>query len=230
MIDRVSLKIRAGQFVAVVGATGEGKSTLASLLIGLYQPTEGQVLFDGLDVRTLSKPEFRRQMGIVTQQVYLFNRSIFHNIALHDPSLSPGKVEEAARLAEIHQDIMRLPMKYETILSEEGTNISGGQRQRLALARALVHRPSVLLLDEASSALDAATERRIHDNLERLSCTRVVIAHRLSTILRADLVLVVDGGRIVERGTHEELLKVNGRYARLYEKQFVGQGYGREAV
>lgn len=219
VIHNVSVKIQPGQFVAIVGSTGSGKSTLASLLLGLYQPTQGKILFDGQDISGLHKSQLRQQIGVVTQQIHLFNRSVFQNIAFHNPNLSEKEVIRAAQMAEIHEDIMNLPMKYETLLSEEGTNISGGQRQRLALARALAHNPRILLLDEASSSLDTKTEQKIHDNLDELDCTRIVIAHRLSTVVRADLILVVEKGQIVEQGTHFELMELNGHYANLQKSQ-----------
>ncbi len=220
VIKEVSAAISPGEFVAIVGTTGSGKSTLASLLMGLYQPTEGQVLFDGCDISKLDKPRFRHQIGLVTQQVHLFNSSIFQNISFHNSAITQEEVIRAAKLAEIHDDVMKLPMNYQTILSEEGNNLSGGQRQRIALARALAHRPSILLLDEASSALDTVTEERIHKNLEGLECTRIVIAHRLSTIKNADRILVVDEGKIVEAGTHTELLSSGVVYQELLQKQF----------
>ncbi|WP_051428412.1 peptidase domain-containing ABC transporter [Bacillus sp. J33] len=220
VIKEVSAAISPGEFVAIVGTTGSGKSTLASLLMGLYQPTEGQVLFDGCDISKLDKPRFRHQIGLVTQQVHLFNSSIFQNISFHNSAITQDEVIRASKLAEIHDDVMKLPMNYQTILSEEGNNLSGGQRQRIALARALAHRPSILLLDEASSALDTVTEERIHKNLEGLECTRIVIAHRLSTIKNADRILVVDEGKIVEAGTHTELLSSGVVYQELLQKQF----------
>ncbi|WP_257349960.1 peptidase domain-containing ABC transporter [Pseudalkalibacillus decolorationis] len=220
VIKNVSTEIEPGQFVAIVGATGSGKSTLASLLIGLYQPTKGQVLFDGQDISNLDKSKFRQQIGVVTQQIHLFNASIFQNIAFHNSNINEEEVIRAAKLAEIHDDILQLPMQYRTILSEEGSNFSGGQRQRVALARSLAHRPVILLLDEASSALDTVTEERIHNHLQDLECTRIVIAHRLSTVKNADKILVVDDGEIVESGTHSELLQSGRIYPGLHLKQF----------
>ncbi|WP_347553084.1 peptidase domain-containing ABC transporter (plasmid) [Pseudalkalibacillus hwajinpoensis] len=220
VIKKVSTVISPGEFVAIVGTTGSGKSTLASLLMGLYQPTEGRVLFDDCDISKLDKPRFRHQIGVVTQQVHLFNSSIFQNVSFHNSDITQEEVIRAAKLAEIHDDVMKLPMNYQTILSEEGNNLSGGQRQRIALARALAHRPSILLLDEASSALDTVTEERIHKNLENLACTRIVIAHRLSTVKNADRILVVDEGKIVEAGTHTELLSTGSVYPELHRKQF----------
>lgn len=219
IVKDVSVKVHPGQFIAIVGTTGSGKSTLASLLLGLYQPTEGQILFDKQDIKYMDKSKFRQQIGVVTQQVHLFNKSIFQNIAFHNEKLTSKEIIESAKLAEIHEDIMGLRMNYETVLSEEGSNLSGGQRQRLALARALVNKPKILLLDEASSALDTVTEQKIHQNLEELNCTRIVIAHRLSTVKKADKIIVVDNGEIIETGSHEELLDLGREYRNLYENQ-----------
>ncbi|OJE39120.1 hypothetical protein BAQ47_13050 [Bacillus tropicus] len=226
VIKDVSLEIKSGQFVAIVGPTGSGKSTLASLLLGLYQPTKGKITFDGHNIINLDKSQFRKQIGVVTQQIHLFNRSIFNNIAFHNDTLSEQEVMRAAGLAEIHNDIMKLPMKYQTLLSEEGSNISGGQRQRIALARALVHNPKILLLDEASSALDSKTEQKIYNNIDSLKCTKIVIAHRLSTVLRADKILVVDQGKVIERGTHEQLMSLKGSYEKLYNTQLQKENMG----
>jgi ABC-type bacteriocin/lantibiotic exporter with double-glycine peptidase domain len=211
----VSFDIRPGQFVAIVGRSGAGKTTLASLLMGLYRPTEGRVLYDGCDLADLDLDAVRRQIGCVTQHPYLFGDSIRANIALADPSLSLERVVEAAKLAHVHDDVMAMPMGYGTRLAEHASSISGGQRQRLALARALASRPAILLLDEATSAVDGITEQHIQRTLASLSCTRVVIAQRLSTIVDADEILVLEQGRLVERGTHDALLALGGTYAAL---------------
>lgn len=218
-VDGVSLTIEAGQLVAVVGASGSGKSTLAGLLAGLYEPESGRILYDGVDLSEIDLPWLRSQFGFVAQQPYLFGMSVRANIALANPSLPLSRVVEAARLAEIHRDIVSTPMGYESALADGGMSLSGGQRQRIAIARALVHRPTVLILDEATSSLDAVTERRIQDNLSHLSSTRVVIAHRLSTVRHADAIVVMEDGQIVEQGSHGALLDLNGRYARLVAAQ-----------
>jgi ATP-binding cassette subfamily B protein len=222
VLEGVNLEIRPGQFVALVGRSGSGKTTLASLMLGLYLPTAGRVLFDGTDLRQLDLGALRRQLGVVGQDLDLFGATVRENISLGDPGLSAEAVEAAARLACVHEEIDSLPLGYDTTLAERGGAISGGQRQRIALARALVRRPAVLLLDEATSALDAATERDVHQALAGLSCTRVVIAHRLSTVRRADLIVVVDAGKIVETGTHQELLERGGAYADLVAAQLEG--------
>ncbi len=218
-LRQVSVDIPAGSFVAVVGPSGAGKTTLAGLCLGLYRPTSGRVLYDGVDLDSLDLRSVRRQLGVVLQQAYLFGTSIRGNIALADPDLPLERVVEAARLANIHDDVTAMPMGYDTLVSDGGGGLSGGQRQRLALARALVHRPKVLLLDEATSQLDAVTEKAIQEQLRSLQATRIVIAHRLSTIRAADLILVLDGGRIVERGRHAELIGRGGAYSNLVAAQ-----------
>lgn len=211
--------IEPGQLVAIVGRSGSGKSTLASLLVGLLVPMRGRVLFDGRDLRSLDLRALRRQIGVVTQTTRLFAATIRHNIALGDPMTPLAEVERAARLACIHDEISAMPLGYDTPVGEDGSGLSGGQRQRIALARALLHQPKLLLLDEATSALDAVTEARVHANLEQLAMTRIVIAHKLSTIRRADQILVVEGGCIVERGRHEELLARGLSYRALASAQ-----------
>ena len=217
----VSLEIEAGSFVALVGSSGAGKSTLAMLLMGLYRPTSGRVLYDGLDLATLELTSVRRQLGIVLQQPYVFADSIRNNIALGDEDLPLPRIVEAAKRARIHDFVLSLPMGYDTALGEGGSALSGGQRQRIALARALVRRPSILLLDEATSHLDTESEREVLEELERLRATRLVIAHRLSTVVRADRILVMEDGVIVEQGRHQDLVERDGRYAELVRAQKV---------
>ena len=224
VIKNVDLEIEPGSFVALVGPSGAGKSTLAHLMLGLYRPVEGRVLYDRADLEGLDVQSVRRRLGIVQQQPYLFGLSVRDNIALADPSLTLSRVIEAAKAAHVHDDIAALPMGYDTVVADGGASLSGGQRQRLALARALVHRPSIVLLDEATSSLDALTERAIQDRLESLQATRIVIAHRLSTIKEADLILVMENGEIVERGRHDQLLAEGGAYARLVSAQVSGTG------
>jgi len=219
VVRNISIDIKAGSTIALVGRSGCGKSTLAALMAGMYRPVEGRILYDGHDTTRVDLRSLRRQLGIVFQSPYLFQGSIRSNIALTDPSLPLDRVVHSARQACIHDDIDRMPMGYDTLIADGGSSMSGGQRQRVALARALVHKPAVLILDEATSALDAETERRVMDNLTRLNCTRVVLAHRLSTIMDADQILVMDQGEVIEAGTHQELLARGGHYRNLVAAQ-----------
>jgi ATP-binding cassette, subfamily B, bacterial len=218
----VSIDIAPGSFVALVGASGAGKTTLAYLLLGLYRPSEGTILYDGADLAALDLRSLRQQIGLVPQQPNLIAGSIRSNIALADPALPFDRIVEAARRAHIHDEILAMPLGYDMPVGEQGTALSGGQRQRLAIARALVQRPRILLLDEATSSLDALTEAKIQRELEALDCTRIIIAHRLSTIKNADLILVLAGGRIVEQGDSESLLARGGIYAELLREQIAG--------
>lgn len=218
-VDGVTLDIAPGETVAIVGRSGSGKSTLAHLLLGLYEPDGGRVLYDGEDLRELTTRSVRSQIGIVTQDAYVFGGSIRENIALTDPRLPFEATERAARLACIHDDVAAMAMAYDTVLVDGGASLSGGQRQRIALARALVGNPSIVLLDEATSALDGITEREVYDNLATLGCATIVIAHRLSTIASADTIIVMDAGRIVERGSHDALLAAGGSYHDLVARQ-----------
>jgi ATP-binding cassette, subfamily B, bacterial len=219
VVDGVSLQIDAGQTIGIVGKSGSGKSTLAHLILGLYRPSAGRVLYGDRDLVELEAGSVRRRLGIVPQNSYLFGTTIKANISLTKPAAATEEIEAAARLACIHDDISEMPLTYDTMLSDGGTSLSGGQRQRVALARALVHDPAILLLDEATSSLDTVTESAIYSNLEGLECTRIVIAHRISTIARADRILVMDGGRFVEQGTHDELMAKKGHYFELAKSQ-----------
>ncbi|MBK9071517.1 MAG: peptidase domain-containing ABC transporter [Myxococcales bacterium] len=219
VVTDVNLEIEAGAMVAIVGASGSGKSTLASIIGSLYKPTTGYVYFDGNDAAKLDLRSVRRQLGVVLQDSFLFATSVRDNIALTNPTASLETIAMAAKMACIHDDILAMPMGYDTVLADRGSSMSGGQRQRISLARALVHRPGILILDEATSALDARTELQVIENLGKLQCTRIVLAHRLSTVKNADLILLMDGGYVLERGTHEELLAKRGKYYELVQAQ-----------
>ncbi len=219
VVQGVSVSIEPGQFVAIVGPSGSGKSTLANLLLALYEPVAGRILYDGNDLKGLDSGSVRRQFGVVMQRTHIFAASVRDNIALADPSLTLAEVTESAKFAQLHDDILAMPMGYDTPLAEGGSSISGGQRQRIALARALVRKPTLLLLDEATSALDSVTESHVQAAIESLRCTRIVIAHRLSTIVRADLILVMKEGALVERGKHQALLERRGAYYELLTRQ-----------
>ena len=219
VLRNISLTIHPGQKIALVGRTSSGKSTLAKLLLGLYTPSEGQIEYDGVSLHSMSLQSVRWQWGTALQEPFLFSSSLRENIAFHDPAISEAGVIRAALLAEIHRDIVRMPMGYETRIDEAGQSLSGGQRQRLAIARAIAGNPRFLLLDEATSHLDTVTEAAVDENLDTLSCTRVVIAHRLSTIRNADLIVVLEEGAIVEQGSHDQLLRQHGVYAALVRSQ-----------
>jgi HlyB family type I secretion system ABC transporter len=219
VLNDICMQIEAGQKIAIVGPTGSGKSTLGRLLLGLYLPTEGEILYDHIPLRYLNYQAVRSQFGVVMQDSYIFSGSIRQNIAINDPGMPMERVIQAAQAAALHDDIMRMPMGYETFVSEAGSALSGGQRQRLAIARALAHSPAILLFDEATSFLDVVTEQLVEQNLSALACTQILIAHRLSTIRNADTILVLDQGTIVERGTHQDLLRRNGYYAKLIQSQ-----------
>ena len=219
VVRDVSLEIAAGKSLAIVGKSGSGKSTMASLLMGLYRPSQGRILVDSRDLWELDIRTVRRQLGIVPQSPYIFGTSIRENISLTAPNASFDEVVEAARLACIHDDVIAMPMGYDSVVTDGGASLSGGQRQRIALARALIHRPAILLLDEATSSLDAANERDVMEHLASLQCTRIVIAHRLSTVASADEIIVMDAGSVVERGTHGRLIAMGGHYANLVAAQ-----------
>jgi len=219
VLRNINVEIKPGQKVALVGRTGSGKSTFGSLLLGLSTPTKGEIRYDDIPLQGLNYQAVRSQFGVVMQEADLFSGSIRENITLNDPTLSMEQVIKAAQIAAIHEDIMQMPMEYETMVSEGGNALSGGQRQRLAIARAVANAPVIILLDEATSSLDVMTEKAVEQHLSALACTQIIIAHRLSTIRNADLILVLNDGKIVERGTHQELLTSGGYYAQLIQSQ-----------
>jgi len=222
VLDHINLEIMRNQVVALVGPSGAGKSTLVNLLPRFYEVGSGAILIDGVDIRRLRLSSLRRQIGIVSQETLLFNTTIRENIMYGKPGSTEDEVIRAAKAANAHEFIMRLPKGYDTIIGEAGALLSGGERQRIAIARAIIRNPSILILDEATSSLDSESERAIRAALDSFmrSRTTLVIAHRLSTVLNADLIVVMENGRIVERGTHRELYDMKGLYRRLYDTQF----------
>jgi subfamily B ATP-binding cassette protein MsbA len=230
----VSFTVRAGQTVAVVGRSGAGKTSLVNLLPRFYDPSEGAILVDGVDIRRISLASLREQIGMVTQETVLFDDTVANNIAYGRPGAGHGDIEAAARAARAHEFITAMPGRYETRIGERGQRLSGGQRQRLAIARAILKNSPILILDEATSSLDSESEALVQDALANLMRNRTsfVIAHRLSTVQRADLIVVLERGRVVEVGRHEDLIvRPDGVYAGLYELQFAGsrrKGSARE--
>jgi ATP-binding cassette, subfamily B, bacterial len=222
-VDGADLDVHPGQLLAIVGRSGSGKSTMGRLLLGLYPPSEGRVLLDDIDLATLYPRSVRSQIGVVTQDPYIFGLSVRDNLVLGHPDLPLDRLEIAAELAGIADDIRAMPMGWDTLLVDAGASLSGGQRQRLALARALAPSPRILLLDEATSSLDTVTEAQVHANIAGLGCTVIVIAHRLATVIDADRIVVMDAGRVVEVGRHRELLAAGGHYTRLVSGQLVGE-------
>jgi ATP-binding cassette subfamily B protein len=226
IVKGLSFRLPAGHKLALVGPTGAGKSTVARLLFRFYDPTSGRVLFDGHDLRDLTQDSLRAAIAVVPQDTVLFNDTIGYNIAFGRPDATKAEIESAARAAALHDFITSLPDGYDTLVGERGLKLSGGEKQRVAIARAVLKRPRLFILDEATSALDSATERAIQANLREIcrGTTTLVIAHRLSTIVDADEILVLDEGRLVERGTHAELLRRRGLYAKLWRRQAAEAG------
>ena len=219
VLDNFSRKIRAGQYVAIVGRTGCGKSTLMRLMLGFEEPQKGAIYFDGKDLSTIDLKSLRRNIGVVMQSGKLFSGDVFSNITISAPWLTMNDAWEAAELAGIADDIRAMPMGMHTIISEGSGGVSGGQRQRLMIARAIAPKPKILMFDEATSALDNITQKKVSDSLDNLKCTRIVIAHRLSTIKQCDRIIVIDKGKIIEDGKYEDLIAKEGYFAELVQRQ-----------
>jgi len=226
VLRNISLDVLAGQSIGIVGPSGSGKSTVAKLVQRMYVPESGKVLIDGIDLAQASPAWLRRQIGVVLQENYLFNRTVWENIAISQPATSRERIVEAAKLAGAHDFILELPEAYDTIIGERGGTLSGGQRQRIAIARALVTQPKILIFDEATSALDYESEEIIQKNMQQICQGRTVliIAHRLSTVRMCDRIITVEAGEVVEDGTHDQLMGTDGRYARLWRNQLEGIG------
>ena len=221
VLNNVSFEVPAGKMVAIVGASGAGKSTISRILFRFYEVSGGKVLIDGQDIRDVTQESLRAAIGMVPQDTVLFNDTIEYNIRYGKPDAKQAEVREAARLAQIHDFIVSTPQGYNALVGERGLKLSGGEKQRVAIARTILKAPPILMLDEATSALDSHTEMDIQDALERVARNRttLVIAHRLSTVVHADNILVLDHGEIVEQGTHMELLSRGGLYASLWARQ-----------
>jgi ATP-binding cassette subfamily B protein len=221
ILKHVSFTVPAGQMVAIVGPSGAGKSTISRILFRFYELAGGRVMIDGQNIQDITQASLRAAIGMVPQDTVLFNDTIEYNIRYGKPDASPAEVREAARLAQIHEFIMTLPQGYDALVGERGLKLSGGEKQRVAIARTILKAPPILMLDEATSALDSHTEKEIQDALERVARQRtsLVIAHRLSTVVHADNIIVLDHGEIVEQGTHLELLTRGGLYASLWARQ-----------
>jgi ATP-binding cassette subfamily B protein len=221
ILKHVSFEVPAGRMVAIVGPSGAGKSTISRILFRFYEVSGGRVLIDGQNISHVTQSSLRAAIGMVPQDTVLFNDTIFYNIRYGRPEASDREVREAAKLAQVHDFIITLPQGYDSLVGERGLKLSGGEKQRVAIARTILKSPPILMLDEATSALDSHTEKEIQDALERVARERtsLVIAHRLSTVVHADNIIVLDHGEIVERGTHQELLARGGIYASLWTRQ-----------
>jgi ATP-binding cassette subfamily B protein len=220
-LDKVSFSIDSGESLAIIGTTGSGKSTIANLLMRMYDVTEGKILIDKKDIKAYDVASLRRQIGYVPQDVFLFSDSIANNIGFGLDTIAEGKVEQAAKDADVYDNIIDFPQGFETKLGERGITLSGGQKQRVSIARAIAKAPSILLLDDCLSAVDTKTENAILNSLKKImeNRTSIIISHRVSSAKLADKIIVLDDGKMVEQGSHEYLLNLKGVYAELYEKQ-----------
>ena len=221
IVDHLNLNIKAGEYLAIVGRTGCGKSTIMRLLLGFEKPDSGLITYDGADLQTLNLRSLRQKIGVVLQDGKLFNGDIYSNIVISAPWLTEEEAWEAARMAGLEEDIKNMPMGMHTMINSNSGGVSGGQRQRIMIARAIASKPKILLFDEATSALDNVTQKIVSDSLSKLNCTRIVIAHRLSTIKQCDRIIMLDGGHIVEDGTYDDLMALNGVFADMVARQQV---------
>lgn len=222
VLKNISFSAKAGETLAIVGATGSGKSTIINLLMRFYDIQQGKILIDGIDIREYDVYSLRKNMGLVLQDVFLFSGSVYDNIKLHDENISKEEIVKASQLCGVEEFVLRLPGGFNYEVRERGATLSLGQRQLISFVRALVHNPAILILDEATSSIDTESEHVIQQAIEKMvnNRTSIIIAHRLSTIQKSDCILVMDHAELKECGTHEDLISLNGIYAKLYEMQF----------